>query len=92
MGIQVHVLVKDLEARGVKVHVKSTDYYDRDHEGNEFLDYTIHEASFFVWGKQYFMHADARKESLWIDVNHWGENRERYIPMFTSLGVNYIES
>lgn len=92
MGIQAHVKIKDLEARGVKVHVKSTDFYDRDHEGNEFFDYTLYEASFYVWGEKYYMHTDAIQESMWIDVNHWGENRERYIPMFKALGVDYIES
>lgn len=92
MGIQAHVEIKDLEALGVMVHITSNDVYSRDHDDNEFLDYTLYDAWFWVWGEKYGMHTDSLQKSMWIDVNHWGSNRDRYLPMFKALGVNYIES
>ena len=86
MGIQAYIKITDLTAVGATVKVT-------EHRcGDELED--VYETAEVVLpcGEVLGFHVSRGGDAVWIDANHWGDNRETHLTPLAALGVSWTES
>jgi hypothetical protein len=90
MGIQASFKAADLKAAGVSI-VNGEETHWREGDTSYEVDYVER------WSTLTFpdgmIHTVHRTESgnLWVDFNHWGNNRPKLLPQFVALGIPFTE-
>jgi hypothetical protein len=91
MGIQAFISVADLEAACIQVVHEPEEWDDVDYEGNVSKVVFWQTLAVFPDGEQLWFNTTGSKERVWIDVNHWGNNRAKYLPVLDKYKVKYVE-
>jgi hypothetical protein len=92
MGIQAYIKIADLEKLCSQVVLES-ESFDVYSEDGHWVGMEVHYNTLakFADGEELWFNTYPDKSGVWIDVNHWGNNRSRYLPVLDKYKVPYTE-
>lgn len=88
MGIQATVKILDLLKAGCEVLADNSYHLDDDGDAYVLCNVDVH----FPNGVRYTLNlCGPGDDSVWIDVNHWGNNRTIILPLLEQFGIPFVE-